>query len=128
MEKQLSNRIKIVEDGNRAAIVYVDPDGTQKNLMFDNAGVYINTSNTILTTAAASDGSSTLMPLSYSSQFQTATLTGSLMPLAYSSKFATATLSNTFQQTGLLAFANIGGFSWTSTVNGASTTMALKTA
>jgi hypothetical protein len=110
MTQLLSDKLKIVEQANDVALVYVDGDGTQKNILFNKNGVYLNTTNSILTTAMASNASSTLMPLSYSSAFQT------------------ATLSNTFQQTGLLAFANIVGFSITSTVNGISTTIAIKTA
>jgi hypothetical protein len=100
MEKQLSKKLKVVEQGNDVKIEFKDPTGVLKDIRFGTGGISLST-NAILTTA---------------------------MPLAYSSGFQTATLSNTFQQTGLLAFANIVGYSFTSTVNGASTTIAIKTA
>lgn len=100
MERQLSDRLKIIELGNNATLQYQHPDGTLKYLAFDNSGISIST-NAILTTA---------------------------MPVAYSSGFQTATLASTFMQPSQIAFANIAGFSITSTVNGVSTTYALKTA
>jgi hypothetical protein len=60
MEKQLSGKIKIVEQGDNAAIVYVQPTGATNNVSFDANGISING------TAA--------MPISYSSAFQTTAL------------------------------------------------------
>jgi hypothetical protein len=101
MEKQLSDKLKIIDSGDNVVIVYVHDDGATKNILFNNDGIYFNSTNSVPT---------------------------AIMPLAYSSQFQTATLSNYLQAKGLLAFADIVNYSFTSTVNGASTTMAIKTA
>jgi hypothetical protein len=102
MERQLSGKIKIVEQGDNSDIVYVAPDGANQVLRFNEQGVYLNSTASILTTA---------MPVSYSSAFQTATLASTFVQIA----------------SPLLAFANIVNYSFTSTVNGVSTTIAIKT-
>jgi hypothetical protein len=39
MEKQLSDKLKVVEQGTSASIVYTSLDGTQKSLVFDPSGI-----------------------------------------------------------------------------------------
>jgi hypothetical protein len=99
MDQQLTPSIKIAEQGENAYIIYVNPSNKTQQILFNNSGIYFNGTNIT-----------------------------AYMPLSYSSAFQTATLSSAFQQTGLLAFANIANYSFTSTVNGASTTIAIKTA
>jgi len=98
MDQQLTPSIKIAEQGENSYIIYVNPSNKTQQILFNNSGIYFNGTNIT-----------------------------AYMPLANSTAYQTSNLSASFQQTGLLAFANIGGYSFTSTVNGASTTMAIKT-
>jgi hypothetical protein len=155
MERQLSDKLKIVEAGDNAAIVYQHPDGSKKNIFFDKGGVYANST-------LALDATNTIeMPLAYSSAFQTATLASYLLPLGNSTQWATSVLSTKFLTTaavsnvntgniglgstavtgasatinstgfmlniGSMAFANLSGFSFTSSVDGIYTTIGLST-
>ena len=140
MERQLSDKLKIVESGDGAAIVYINPDGSSKDILFNKAGVYVN--DTI-----GLDATNTIeMPLSYSSAFQTATLASTFLttamasnagsnylPIGNSTQWNTSVLSTKFLTTAavsntLVAFSNISGFSWSSSVSSLSTTYYLVTA
>lgn len=118
----LSKNLKVEEQGENVSIVYKSPDGSRKYIAFNGDAIYVNS------TQAFTDVLAAKMPLAYSSAFQTATLTGSLMPLGYSSGFQTATLASTFLPTANIAFGNVANYSFTSTVNGVSTTYYIKTA
>jgi ABC-type Co2+ transport system permease subunit len=98
MDRILNNGLSISHLGDNAYLIYINSNNQSQSIMFNNGGIYLNGSNIT-----------------------------NYMPLVNSTAYQTATLSNTFQQTGLVAYANIAGYSWTSTVNGASSTFALKT-
>jgi hypothetical protein len=139
MEKQLSDKIKIVEQENNSEIVYVGVDGSKKGILFNADGVYVNTTialdatNTIEMPLAYSSAFQTatlataLLPLANSTQWATGTLSSALMPISYSSGFQTATLASTFLPIANLSFGNIANFSLTYSINGVSTTIYIKT-
>lgn len=101
---QLGKNLRIAEQGENASIIYRSPTNSEIYLAFNANGIYVNSTQAFTDVLSAK------------------------MPLAYSSGFQTATLASTFLPTANLAFGNIAGYSFTSTVNGVSTTMYIKTA